>query len=105
MITIALDENGDFEGFQQFGQPEPLFIAGIVYDDKGHENDAWNEMQRLDDYFRAVASTVKCHYPIDLHVNHQGTNGYNVKRMKTELQATLPEFFQQGTYQNKKIGK
>lgn len=105
MITIALDENGDFEGFQQSGQPEPLFIAGIVYDDKGHENDAWNEMQRLDEYFRAVASEVECHYPIDLHMNHKGTNGYNVKRMKTELQATLPEFFQQGTYKNKKIGK
>lgn len=82
MITIALDENGDFEGFQQSGQPEPLFIAGIVYDDKGHENDAWNEMQRLDEYFRAVASEVECHYPIDLHMNHKGTNGYNVKRMK-----------------------
>ncbi len=55
MITIALMKMAILRGFQQSGQPESLFIAGIVYDDKGHENDAWNEMQRLDEYFRAVA--------------------------------------------------
>ena len=37
MITIALDENGDFEGFKGAGNKEPLFIAGIVYDDKGQD--------------------------------------------------------------------
>ena len=58
MITIALDENGDFEGFKGAGNKEPLFIAGIVYDDKGHDNDAWNEKQRLDDYFRDRKSVV-----------------------------------------------
>jgi len=105
MITIALDENGDFEGFKGAGNKEPLFIAGIVYDDKGHDNDAWNEKQRLDDYFRAVAETVKCKYPEDLHTNKRNTNGYNVKLMKTELQATLPEFFQQCTYKGMPIGK
>ena len=105
MITIALDENGDFEGFKGAGNKEPLFIAGIVYDDKGHDNDVWNEKQRLDDYFRAVAETVECKYPDDLHTNKRNTNGYNVKLMKTELQATLPEFFQQCTYKGIPIGK
>ena len=105
MITIALDENGDFEGFIASGNKEPLFIAGIVYDDKDHDKDAWNEKQRLDDYFRTVAETVECKYPEDLHVNKSNTNGYNVKLMKTELQETLPEFFQQGTYKGKSIGK
>ena len=105
MITIALDENGDFEGFKGSGNKEPLFIAGIVYDDKGHDNDAWNEKERLDDYFRAVAKAVECNYPADLHVNKSNTNGYNVKLMKTELQESLPEFFQQGTYKGKTIGK
>lgn len=105
MITIALDENGDFEGFIASGNKEPLFIAGIVYDDKGYDNDAWNEKLRLDDYFRAVAKEVDCKYPADLHVNKSNTNGYNVKLMKTELQESLPEFFQQGTYKGKSIGK
>ena len=71
----------------------------------GHDNDAWNEKQRLDDYFRAVAETVECKYPEDLHTNKRNTNGYNVKLMKTELQATLPEFFQQCTYKGMPIGK
>ena len=56
MITIALDENGDFEGFKNLGESAPLYIAGIVYDDGGHDKDTKYEMQRLDEYFRAVAS-------------------------------------------------
>ncbi len=63
----------DFEGFQQSGQPESLFIAGIVYDDKVMKMMHGNPDQRLDEYFsRCVASEVECHYPIDLHMNHKG---------------------------------
>lgn len=110
MITIALDENGDFEGSKNSGESTPLYIAGIVYDDGGNDKDTKYEMQRLDEYFRAVASEKAdgdsvCCYPQDLHVNNQGVNNTNVRRMKSRLGESLPEFIQYGTYKNKKIGK
>lgn len=46
MITIALDENGDFEGLKGSGG-EPIFLAGLLYDDGGDEYDTQNERKRI----------------------------------------------------------
>lgn len=37
MITIALDEQGNFEEF--ITETKPVFIAGILYDDNGNTKD------------------------------------------------------------------
>ena len=35
MLTITLDEQGDFENIQNKLETKPVFIGGIIYDDKG----------------------------------------------------------------------
>ena len=60
MITIAIDEQGDFNFLNLNGNPDTnnknaQFIAGIVYDDLDDPQDANFERQRLDRFFRAVA--------------------------------------------------
>ena len=46
MITITLDEQGDFEGVKD--GHAPVFIGGILYDDKGNVGDYYNEERRID---------------------------------------------------------
>ena len=76
MITIALDEYGKFEKAGNNSNKQLVFIAGLVYDDKGSSNDAENEKARLDLFFNKVAKSVRCRYPEDLHLN-SGCNNYN----------------------------
>lgn len=93
MITIALDEYGQFEKAGNNANKKLVFIAGLVYDDKGHQNDVQNEKARLDLFFKKVARTVGCRYPHDLHVNDaDGT------KLERALEIALPEFFKMGTF-------
>ena len=102
MITIALDEYGQFEkagnngnngNKGNKGNKQLVFIAGLVYDDKGHQNDAENEKARLDLFFRKVARSVGCEYPHDLHVN----DADGVK-LEHALETALPEFLKNGKF-------
>ena len=99
MITIALDEYGQFEkagnngNNGNKGKKQLVFIAGLVYDDKGHQNDAENEKARLDLFFRKVARSVGCGYPQDLHVN----DADGVK-FEHALETALPEFLKNGKF-------
>lgn len=104
MITIALDENGDFENLKQERDKNPLFIAGILYDDKGDAQDQKNERVRLDEYFRRVCQSVGQQYPYDLHVNKYD-NSSAVGKVKEAVNASLPEFFASATFQGKALYK
>ncbi|WP_024865797.1 hypothetical protein [Butyrivibrio sp. FCS014] len=54
MITISLDEYGDFE----YDNKTPLFIGGLVYDDKETKDqphvEEWTERERIRAYYRKV---------------------------------------------------
>ena len=65
MLTIALNEYGDFHHLGQKGNSlkHIHFITGIVYDDEGSEQDLRNEQIRLDRFFRAVAEASNSDYP------------------------------------------
>lgn len=103
MITIALDEYGQFEKTGKNGNKQLVFIAGLVYDDKGSSNDAENEKARLDLFFKKVAKSVRCRYPEDLHLN-SGRNNYNrITEFEGALEAALPEFLEKGYFKGKPV--
>ena len=122
MLTIALNEYGDFH---HLGQKENSlkhihFIAGIVYDDEGSEQDLRNEQIRLDRFFRAVAEASNSDYPqgffgdtkvddveraTEIGVNPQNKSQIrrNMKRYRDALDAALPEFLADGTYKGRNL--
>ena len=95
MITISLDEQGDFEGLKE-KKNEPVFIGGILYDDRDDEADFENEKKRIEQYLRAVCEQVGAIYPQDLHVG-DSRNGKKVRMVKIRLGETLNEFFSSTT--------
>lgn len=122
MLTIALNEYGDFH---HLGQKEDSlkhihFITGIVYDDEGSEQDLRNEQIRLDRFFRAVAEASNSDYPqgffgdtkandlegaTEIEENSQNKSQIrrNMKRYRDALDAALPEFLTDGTYQGQNL--
>lgn len=122
MLTIALNEYGDFH---HLGQKENSlkhihFITGIVYDDEGSEQDLRNEQIRLDRFFRAVAEASNSDYPqgffgdtkandlegaTEREGNSQNKSQIrrNMKRYRDALDAALPEFLTDGTYQGQQL--
>lgn len=50
MITISLDEYGEFEK----EDTKPLFIAGIIFDDQDDEKEEWTERNRIKSYYKRV---------------------------------------------------
>lgn len=65
MITIAIDEYGDFNflGLKNDDRQNIQFIAGIVYNDMDDPQDANFERQRLDGFFRIIAEDKGVSYP------------------------------------------
>ena len=96
MITITLDEQGHFE--TPDCDSEPMFIGGLLYDDRGNQQDYENELSRIIQYLRRVCAQSGSRFPQDLHVECGNTNSYAVKQVKTELSDTLSEFLRTGTY-------
>lgn len=104
MITIALDENGDFEGLKGSGG-EPIFLAGLLYDDGGDEYDTQNERKRIIEYYKRICAEEGCRFPESLHMNHAGNNSDEVAKVKQKVNANLQEFLRDGTYQKKVLIK
>lgn len=102
MITIALDENGDFEGLNRESD-EAIFLAGLLYDDNGDEMDTENERERIIAYYQHVCAKAGGHFPESLHISHAGNNGGYVAKTKEEVGASLGEFLRNGTYQKKAL--
>lgn len=103
MITIALDEQGDFENLKGNLEKAPVFIGGIVYDDSDEETDYENEKKRLQKYLKNVCLSVGCRYPQDLHYSSDGSNSQNVAKVKVKFTDTIKEFFELGTWNNTDI--
>ena len=57
MITLSLDEFGDFEGIK--GDNNPIGIAGILYDDGGNITDTVNEKKRVEMFYRMCIASVR----------------------------------------------
>lgn len=98
MITIALDEQGDFENLVGKLTKAPVFIGGVVYDDCDEDVDYDNEKKRLQKYLKNVCLSVGCRYPQDLHYSSEENNGQNVAKVKTKFTETIKEFLELGTW-------
>ena len=103
MITIALDEQGDFENFEGKLDKAPVFIGGVIYDDVDADGEYNNEKERLYRYLKHVCASVNCKYPVDLHFSSKGNNGSKVKQVKTKFSETIKEFLEKGTWNNEPI--
>ena len=128
MITISLDEQGNFETVDKDNTNEPLFIAGLIYDYQFPDNDLskeereeqeevefGEEKKRIKSYYKKVISVAKKNaaeqykaefvYPTALHAK-KGLNEDEqkdrdhkvVKLVKEQVSNTLPEFLEMGTY-------
>ena len=112
MLTISLDEYGAFE---QIGNANgPVFIAGIIYDDKGNKGETDKERNRIKAYYRNAVEEAKSEntsvysedfsYPQALHSNgDKDRDHYVVSAVKEKIRNSLPEFLQDGTYNTKKV--
>ena len=110
MLTISLDEYGDFEG--AYKDNGPVFIAGIIYDDAGNENDSRIERKRIRAYYERVIEDARTDgpmaaefvFPKALHSNSDRTrNSLVVGPVKEKVKQTLSEFIKEGTYQGEKL--
>ena len=102
MITLALDEYGDFEG--RTDRREPVFIAGVLYDDQEDEKESLTERNRIRSYYKKLIAQVSdgsdlFSYPSALHSDGDRRRDTQVvKPVKEEVKKSLPEFLQYGTY-------
>ena len=101
MITISLDEYGEFEKEDN----KPQFIAGLIFDDQentgGVHIEEGIERERIRAYYRKVISDAGdgLSYPQDLHSNSDRERDHNViAPVKSKVAETLPEFIERGTY-------
>lgn len=110
MLTYALDEYGDFEGIKHSN--EPIYIGGLIYDDKSFNGEEKNERKRVRAYYEAVIAEAASNaqnasgfsYPEALHSDGNGSRDHNVVRpVKERINASLAEFIQHGTYNGEKL--
>ena len=97
MITISLDEYGEFEKEDN----KPLFVAGLIYDDLGDTVEEKIERKRIEAYYRKTIKSVgnEFMYPNDLHSNGNKKRDTSVvKPVKQKVLETLSEFLEKGTY-------
>ena len=101
MITISLDEYGDFENEAN----KPLFIAGLIFDDREQDGQVHIEerieRERIRAYYKKVINDAGdgFSYPQDLHSDGDEARNHNViAPVKSKVAETLPEFIKDGTY-------
>lgn len=101
MITISLDEYGEFENEDN----KPLFIAGVVFDDREQPEEKAIEdrieRDRIRAYYKKVIENAGENflYPQDLHSNGDLKRDHDVIRpVKQKVKETLSEFINEGTY-------
>lgn len=101
MITISLDEQGEFEKEDN----KPLFIAGLIFDDQESDTERHTEenveRERICAYYKKAIADAGTGfvYPNDLHSNGDKVRDQNVVGpVKNKVAETLPEFIEKGTY-------
>lgn len=77
MITIAIDEYGDFNFLKPNSKntdnkKNVLYISGIIYNDLDDSQDANFERQRLDRFFRVIADKENVSYPEAFYSKRKG---------------------------------
>lgn len=77
MITIAIDEYGDFNFLKPNSKntdnkKNVLYISGIVYNDLDDSQDANFERQRLERFFRVIADKENVSYPEAFYSKRKG---------------------------------
>lgn len=110
MFTLSLDEVGDFEGIVDgpINGYKPIFIGGVLYDDKENSSDLKTEKKRIRSYYKSVADEAskrsgrKLTYPSCLHVCKKASNE-DVKYVKICVSETLGEFLKDGTFMGQKL--
>ncbi|MBO4414990.1 MAG: hypothetical protein J5824_03290, partial [Lachnospiraceae bacterium] len=121
MYTISLDEQGNFE--KPHGN-EPLFIAGIMFDDKGNDDEVRSERKRIVNYYKQVIEEAKKVYTGDIPGRADETRDWSdnyvypgalhsdgdserdnkvVRYVKQIVSETLGEFIKQATYRGKQV--
>ncbi len=105
MLTLSLDEYGDFEGLKK--EKAPVYIAGVIYDDGGDEHDLGIERNRIRAFYQAVIADAAAAssdpdaftYPEALHSDGRMSRDHNVVRpVKQRVNASLGELIRKGTY-------
>ena len=114
MITLSLDEFGDFEGLQN--KKEPVFIGGLLFDDADQRGEQYRERNRIRSYYQKVIEEAReglqegspyadeFRYPSALHSNGNGARDHNVVRLvKERIRETLAEFLKYGTFGGRQL--
>lgn len=110
MLTFALDEYGDFEGLKTC--EGPVYIAGLIYDDRNVRSEERLERNRIQAYYKAVISEAAemagnpdaFIYPDALHSNGDSIRDHTVVRpVKALVGETLSEFIRRGSYKGSKL--
>lgn len=97
MITISLDEYGDFEKKNK----KPLIIAGVLFDDLDGSYELINERKRIKAYYKSVLANSGDNlvYPVDLHPNGDKERDSTViAAVKQGFTESISEFLCHGTY-------
>lgn len=108
MITLSLDEAGQYERNVESKCPNATFIGGVLFDDKGDAQEAEKEKIRIADYYRSIikkccGNGINVSYPESLHCNRMGSNKDKVGAIKNEVNKTLMDFIQKGSVYGRKI--
>ncbi len=114
MLLFSLDEHGDFERVKK--SVEPIFIAGIVFDDKtdgvetSQSEEEKTERKRNRSYYEKIIEDVtmstgnlNIKYPDALHINRDSSNNTTVWAVKKTVNETIGEFLQNGIYEGKEL--
>ncbi len=108
MITLSLDEYGKFESITDENN-EPVFIAGVLYDDHNNKADTDNERKRIEAYYRSVIKEASAgkegfSFPAALHsVGSKEGDRNIVKPVKEMVRQTIKEFLCDGTFRGKEL--
>lgn len=112
MLLYTLDEFGDFENIRK-KDDEPVFVAGLIFDDKKLENEIENERARIKRYYSQIISEIRTEqnikdqynftYPVALHVNNENSNKNYVRMIKEKVRDSIFTFLKKGTYKSKEL--
>lgn len=98
MLTITLDEQGNFEKVYNHKRDassptgKPVFIGGLIFDDKGNIDAVAHEKERISKYLKEMCRKASAVYPTDLHVNTSTQNDERVGKVKEKIRSTLAKF-------------